>query len=128
MDQSIQRHVFPRTMPQRPVSGKFKQTDGKFSQVLQKEVQRGEGLNISKHAAQRMKERNITIQPSEWNNIHQKVMQAKQKGITDSLVITKKAAFVVSAKNNTVVTAMDRNEANSHIFTNINGTILMDEK
>ncbi|HET7657976.1 MAG TPA: flagellar protein, partial [Bacillales bacterium] len=56
-----------------------------------------------------------------------KVLQARQKGITDSLVVTKNAALVVSAKNNTVVTAMDRKEASTHIFTNINGTILMDE-
>ncbi|PJH69376.1 flagellar protein, partial [Salmonella enterica subsp. enterica serovar Typhimurium] len=34
---------------------------------------------------------------------------------------------IVNAKNNTVVTAMDKQEATSRIFTNINATILMDE-
>ena len=47
-------------------------------------------------------------------------------GVTDSLVLTKEAALVVSAKNNTVITAMGRDEASSQIFTNINGTILID--
>lgn len=127
MDQRIQRPIFPRTIPQRNVPEKNIQQNDGFSQVLHDEVQRSTKLNISKHAEQRMNERNIKVGPSQWQTIHQKVLQAKQKGITDSLVVTKNAAFVVSAKNNTVVTAMDRKEANTHIFTNINGTILMDE-
>lgn len=127
MDQRIQRPIFPRTIPQRNVPGKNIQQNDGFSQVLHDEVQRSTKLNISKHAEQRMNERNIKVGPSQWQTIHQKVLQAEQKGITDSLVVTKNAAFVVSAKNNTVVTAMDRKEANTHIFTNINGTILMDE-
>ncbi|HET7658319.1 MAG TPA: TIGR02530 family flagellar biosynthesis protein, partial [Bacillales bacterium] len=118
MDQRIQRHVFPRTLPQGKIQGKEGQSNGLFGQVLQEEVQRSAGLNISKHAAQRMNERNISIEPGQWKSIQHKVLQARQKGITDSLVVTKNAALVVSAKNNTVVTAMDRKEASTHIFTN----------
>ncbi|MDC3416390.1 TIGR02530 family flagellar biosynthesis protein [Aquibacillus salsiterrae] len=84
-------------------------------------------LKLSKHAEGRLVERNIEINPNQWEKINQKVGEAKQKGITDSLIVTKEAALVVSTKNNMVVTAMDRMEATSRIFTNINGTILIDE-
>ncbi|WP_026570359.1 MULTISPECIES: TIGR02530 family flagellar biosynthesis protein [Sediminibacillus] len=86
-----------------------------------------QGLKVSKHAKQRMNERNIAIDSELWQKITAKVGEAKQKGITDSLVLTDHAALLVSTKNNTVVTAMDRSEAGSRIFTNINGTIVMDD-
>ncbi|WP_053219663.1 TIGR02530 family flagellar biosynthesis protein [Virgibacillus senegalensis] len=85
-----------------------------------------QGLKVSKHAEQRMNERNITIGREQWRKISTKVGEAKQKGITDSLVLTNDAALLISTKNNTVVTAMERSEAGSRIFTNINGTIVMD--
>ncbi|MDL4840067.1 TIGR02530 family flagellar biosynthesis protein [Aquibacillus rhizosphaerae] len=83
-------------------------------------------LKISKHAKDRLSERNISIDDVQWEKISRKVDEAKQKGISDSLVVTNDAALLISAKNNTVVTAMDRAEASSRIFTNINGTILID--
>src|SRR5699024_3607352 len=82
-------------------------------------------LKISKHASERLKERNITIDKTQWQTINEKLKEAKQKGVTDSLVVLSDAALVVSAKNNTVVTAMNVNEARNRIFTNINGTILL---
>ncbi|MGY0691563.1 TIGR02530 family flagellar biosynthesis protein [Virgibacillus sp. FSP13] len=84
-------------------------------------------VKVSKHAKERLNERNITIHENEWQQITNKMAEAKQKGVTDSLVLTKDAALLVSTKNNTVVTAMNRDEATSKIFTNINGTILINE-
>ena len=82
-------------------------------------------LKISKHASERLKERNITIDKTQWQTINEKVKEAKQKGVTNSLVVLNDATLVVSAKNNTVVTAMNVEEARERIFTNINGTILL---
>ncbi|WP_067838579.1 TIGR02530 family flagellar biosynthesis protein [Amphibacillus sediminis] len=82
-------------------------------------------LKISKHAQHRLNERNITISEDKWKEIAFQVNEAKQKGITDSLVVTNDATLLVSATNQTVVTAMDRQEAQSRIFTNINGTIIL---
>jgi len=94
-----------------------------FKQLLQEE----ETLKVSKHAAKRLDERNVAINESQWQAINEKIHEARKKGITDSLVVLNDAALIVNAKNNTVVTAMDKQEATSRIFTNINGTILMDE-
>ena len=60
------------------------------------------------------------------NQIGEKVKEAKTMGVKESLVLVDDAALIVSAKNNTVITAMNRAEATAQIFTNINGTILMD--
>ncbi len=83
-------------------------------------------LKISKHAQARLNERKIEISNEKWQEISKQILEARQKGITDSLVITSEATLLVSAKNHTVVTALDRHEAQSRIFTNINGTILID--
>ncbi|UOQ43050.1 flagellar protein [Halobacillus salinarum] len=93
-----------------------------------KEVwQEARELVVSKHAKERLKDRNISISDSKWLAISEKMAEAKAKGITDSLVVTNDAALVVSTKNNTVVTAMSRADSAAHIFTNINGTIVMDD-
>lgn len=97
-----------------------------FSDQLQQALQAEQSMIISKHAEKRMLERKIDIEPQKWTEIYEKVHQAKQKGVRDSLVLLKDAALIVSAKNNTVITVMDRHEASEQIFTNINGTIVMD--
>ncbi|MFD1037982.1 TIGR02530 family flagellar biosynthesis protein [Virgibacillus byunsanensis] len=86
-----------------------------------------QNLKISKHAQERMDERNIQLNEKQWNAITEKMGEARGKGVTDSLVVTDNAALLVSTKNNTVVTVMNREEATSRIFTNINGTILINE-
>lgn len=84
-----------------------------------------EKLKISKHANDRMQERGIQMTDVEWARISEKVDEAKRKGIRDSLVLTDQAALIVSAKNSTVITAMNRMEAKDQLFTNIDGTILL---
>jgi len=84
-------------------------------------------LKVSKHAKERLQQRNIHIDEKQWNVIGEKMNEAKQKGVRDSVVILNDAALLVSAKNNTVVTAMDREEATEKVFTNIDGTILIDK-
>ncbi|GGB30328.1 flagellar protein [Virgibacillus dakarensis] len=84
-------------------------------------------VKVSKHAKERIDERNISINEKDWQLITEKMAEAKRKGVTDSLVVMNNAALLVSTKNNTVVTAMNREEAASKIFTNINGTILINE-
>lgn len=82
-------------------------------------------LKVSKHANQRLIDRNIVITEAEWQLINDKVAEARSKGVKDSLVLMDQAALIVSAKNATVITAMDRTEANNQLFTNIDGTIVL---
>lgn len=116
--QQLQQHF-----PLNHIQQTRKQNDTKFKDILAEY----DGLKISKHAKQRLEERNIKINSDQWEVISEKMNEAKQKGVTDSVVILNNAALLVSAKNHTVVTAMDRNEASAKVFTNINGTILINE-
>lgn len=97
-----------------------------FAHHLQTAIHQTNELTLSKHAQKRLQERAINIDPEAWGKVEEKVHEAKKLGITDSLVLLKDAALIVSAKNNTVITAMNRNEATSQIFTNINGTIVLE--
>ncbi|MFB4162671.1 TIGR02530 family flagellar biosynthesis protein [Alteribacillus sp. JSM 102045] len=114
----------PGTSHQKP---KTANDQTSFKDVLQKQLQTNGELKISKHAEKRLHNRDVEVTNAEWKKIFEKVEEAKSKGVTDSIVITNNAALVVSAKNNTVITAMNRDEASRHIFTNINGTIVIKE-
>ena len=50
--------------------------------------------------------------------------KAGVKGIRDSLVMVDNLAFIVNVPNSTVVTAMDQNQADENIFTNIDGAVI----
>ncbi|SFD80511.1 flagellar operon protein [Lentibacillus persicus] len=115
-----QPHVMPLPAGKKPADNK---PDISFKDMLRDANQ----LKVSKHAEQRLHDRRITINESQWNAITEKVDEAKHKGVTDSLVLTGEAALLVNTKNRTVITAMNKHEAASKIFTNINGTILIDE-
>ncbi|WP_026585530.1 TIGR02530 family flagellar biosynthesis protein [Bacillus sp. J33] len=100
---------------------------GRFSAHLQTALEPDGKLIVSKHAKQRLLQRGIQINGDRWQQIEAKVQEAKMMGVKESLVLLKDAALIVSAKNNTVITAMDREEAGTQIFTNINGTIILDQ-
>lgn len=97
-----------------------------FSKHLDSAIQSGSQLVISKHAKERLQQRNIKISSDCWAKIEEKISQAKKMGVNESLVLIQDAALIVSAKNQTVITALDREEASSQIFTNINGTIVLE--
>lgn len=100
---------------------------GLFSNQLHAAMNASNKLTISKHAQERIEQRGIDINADRWKRIERKVTEAKSMGVNDSLVLLQDAALIVSAKNNIVITAMDRNEISSQIFTNINGTIILDD-
>lgn len=82
-------------------------------------------LKISKHASQRITQRNINISDVEWNKIEEKMQVAKSKGLNESLFLTQNAALIINVKNAIVVTALDRTEAGNQVFTNIDSAILI---
>jgi flagellar operon protein len=118
----LQNHPLSQPIRKRPA-----QTDGQ-TKPFQSYLQEAKStITLSKHAQKRINERNISIDEMQWTKIQSKMDQMKAKGVTDSLVVLKDAALVVNTKSNTVITALDRQEANDHVFTNINGTILLND-
>jgi flagellar operon protein len=82
-------------------------------------------LKFSSHATQRLKERNIQLDAATMSKVGDAVDKADQKGVQDTLVLTKDAALIVNVKNRTVVTAMDRSALTGNVFTNIDGAVIV---
>lgn len=116
----LQQQAVKQAIPAKPTNPK---TANVFKDVLHQAARND--VKVSKHADSRLKERNIHIDKTTWQTIGSKMEAAKQKGVTDALVLTDDAALIVSTKNNTVVTALGQAEAQDKIFSNINGTILV---
>ena len=49
----------------------------------------------------------------------------KDIDLRESLVIMDDLAFIVNTKSKTVVTAMDQNNSEDNIFTNIDGAVII---
>lgn len=84
-----------------------------------------EGLKFSSHAIERIQSRGIKLTPDDMKKLNDAVDKAIQKGSKDTLVLMGENAFVVSAKNKTVITAMDKNQMKENVFTNIDSTVFM---
>ena len=82
-------------------------------------------LKFSKHAVNRLSDRNIYLTDAQNVRLENGVKQASEKGITESLVLVDSLAFIVNVPNKTVVTALDQTETNSNIFTNIDGAVII---
>lgn len=82
-------------------------------------------LKFSAHAIERMRSRGISYPPETMKSIESAVQKAAAKGSKDTLVLTDTSALVVSVKNNTVVTVMDRNAMKENVFTNIDSTVMV---
>lgn len=88
-------------------------------------IKPAEGVKFSNHAIERMKTRGINYSPEDINKIGEAVSRAAAKGSKDSLILMNDSALIVSVKNNTVVTVMDKNALKENVFTNIDSTVVL---
>lgn len=98
-----------------------------FEEILKQkqDVTGSSELKFSKHAAMRLEDRNINLSEEQSERLESGVRKASEKGIRESLVIVDSLAFIVNVPNKTVVTAMDQNESNDNVYTNIDGAVVM---
>ena len=95
-----------------------------FQQMLE-QASRNAELSFSKHAACRLEQREITLSPGGLEKLSQGVELARDKGLDDALILMDGSAFIVSAKNSTVITALNGRELNGKVITNIDGTVIL---
>lgn len=96
-----------------------------FLQQTKQPLENTSQLKFSKHAGERLESRNITMSDEQLKRLEDGTKKAFEKGINDSLVLVDDMAFIVNVENNTVVTAMDRSEAQEKVFTNIDGAVII---
>lgn len=103
--------------------------DTSFEEILHKQQtqkqQTAENVKFSKHAANRLNDRNIELTDKQLERLNDGTKKAGEKGIRDSLVLVDQLAFIVNTKSNTVITAMDQTEADENIYTNIDGAVII---
>lgn len=84
-----------------------------------------DGIKFSNHAIERMMSRGIKFSQADLKKLGEAVERAQSKGSKDSLILMNDSALIVSVKNKTVVTVMDKNALKDNVFTNIDSTIVM---
>lgn len=98
--------------------------DLKFKKIFDESLQKQDNkLNISAHAQQRMRERNIKLEESDMNVLKDAISDLEKRGARESLMLYKDMAFIASIRNRTIITTMNNNEMN--IVTNIDSTIIV---
>ncbi len=99
-----------------------------FQEILKEQL--GEppspsGVNFSKHAMNRVLERGIDLSPDSLSRLNEGVKLAEEKGLDDTLILVGSEAFIVSVRNNTVITTIPNEELQGNVFTNIEGTVII---
>lgn len=90
-----------------------------FKSILQ------DRLKVSSHAQTRLQSRNIELDAAAWDRVMGGVDKAAAKGARESLILVDDAALVVSIKNRTVITAVDKNSLKDNVFTNIDSAVMV---
>lgn len=111
--------------PQGQQPAKKEQISGpSFATVLDTKLP-GQGVKFSQHAQDRLRARNITFSATDLANLEGAVNNVAQKGGKESLVMMGDSALVVSIKNRTVVTALDKSQMRGNVFTNIDSAVVI---
>ena len=82
-------------------------------------------LKVSAHAKTRLESRGIDLDAAAWERVMEGVDRAAQKGARESLVMVDDVALIVSVKNRTVITAVDRERLKENVFTNIDSAVIV---
>lgn len=97
-----------------------------FETLLQKQLeQNNNGLQFSKHAQERVAQREIPITEDLLTGLTDAVAKARAKGAKDVVILDAQNAFIVNIPNNIVVTAMDGKEMKESVFTNIDSAVII---
>ncbi len=115
----------PGTAPQKPHKPEDEPQGQPFRELLQQQMAGRQSIQFSKHAASRIQERSIEITPGSMERLQEGMALARQKGLDDTLILVDRTAFIVSAKNGTIITALGEGDLKGNVITNITGTVII---
>ena len=102
------------------------QSTASFQNLLNREIQKSEEpIKISGHAGKRLLERKITLNDHDMKALGMAMEKAKAKGAKDSLMLYKDIAFIANIPNRTLITAIDPEDNNENVFTNIDSAVIV---
>ncbi len=106
-------------------SVKQKTEKNAFGQLLQNTIQQTNDLKFSAHALKRLELRQLNLSPMDLQRLQHGVQKLEAKGARNSVILMDDRAFVISVQNRTVVTAIDQNQSDQKIFTNIDSLAIV---
>jgi len=127
VDKSVTKVTIPVTAPGRPAASRpgGPREGVTFEEVLRQEVGK---LSFSAHAVRRLEAGRIHLSEEQVRQVSRAVEKAAGKGARESLILLDDLALVVSIKNRTVITAVDRSRMKERVFTNIDSAVIVDTK
>jgi len=96
-----------------------------FKDMFSRELADSRQVYFSKHAHERLYSRGITLSEDTLNAMADAIDKAEQKGSKETLVLADEAAFVVSVKNRTVITAFDKDNLKEGVVTSIDSAVIL---
>lgn len=102
-----------------------KSSEASFKDILDIQINKEKSFVISKHAVERLQERNINFNEADMMNINQGINKAQEKGSKESLILYKDTALITSIKNRTIITAVDKDDTKGNVFTNIDSVVIL---
>jgi len=92
-----------------------------FAEVLARQTA---APTFSRHALERLAQRGVELGEPTMQRLTGGIARAADKGSRDSVIFIDGTAFVVSVKNNTVITAVPSERMREHVFTNIDSAVI----
>lgn len=105
------------------VSTNVKTRTTNFNDILNNLQNKDRGYVLSKHAAERLKE--INFNDEDMKNIAEGFSMAEDKGSKNSVMIYKDVALIASIENRTLITAVEKERAESNVFTNVDSVVIL---
>ncbi|MFK3961007.1 TIGR02530 family flagellar biosynthesis protein [Pseudalkalibacillus hwajinpoensis] len=111
--------------PKQPMKTAQKQEETKTSFADQLKQTLNSPVSFSHHAKIRLEQQGISLSEHQVKKLNDGVEMAREKGSKESLMLMKDLAFVVSVKNNKVITAMKQDSRENKIVTNIDSALML---
>ncbi len=121
LPERTQRPEFNR--PNATISGSTTRTG--FKTELNQAIDKTTDVNFSAHARARLHSRGVILSESDLQALSDAIDKAQAKGSKESLFLSDDAAYVVSVKNRTVITAFDRENLRDGVFTSIDSAVIL---
>ncbi len=125
MDARIQNARIAERIAQQPVAAPRPNPAAGGAQAPDFQALLQDRLKVSGHAQTRLQSREIQLGKEEWERVLSGVERAAQKGARESLVMLDDVALVVSIRNRTVITAVDKQHLKDNVFTNIDSAVIV---
>ncbi|HWR62130.1 MAG TPA: TIGR02530 family flagellar biosynthesis protein [Clostridia bacterium] len=96
-----------------------------FDAIYREELSKQTEIKLSKHAAERLQMRNISLSKEDMGKIGEAVNKAAEKGVKETLIIMGNSAFIANVKSKTIITAATGDNLKENVFTNIDGAVII---